>query len=207
MELDDFKAHWNNIQDKEFQQQKFSSEKLEQIIMNTTDTLNQLHTKSLFWKTLGTTTCKMLIGILAVAFLMTIVDAIHLHKLANIPMALAYMLIILLYCIVTIWAYNRQEQIFTIYNNGDVKASLKLTITTFKKFYLLLNIIYLFLYPVYSYAVIKLFIPYWHPSPQILYITCAIVTVVCLAGGHWYYKAKFFKKLKSLEGNLKELES
>ncbi len=207
MELDEFKAHWNTIQHKEFQQQKFSAEKLEQIIMNTTDTLGQLRAKSIFWKTLGTTTSKMLIGLLVVASLMTMADKAYQHKLADIPANAAYALVILLYCIITIWAYKKQEQIFTIYNNDNVKATLKQTITAFKKFYLKLKIIFLLLYPAYTYAVIKLFIPYWHPSQQTIYITCTLVTVISLSVNHWYYKAKFFKKLKSLEGNLRELEA
>jgi hypothetical protein len=207
MELDEFKAHWNSIQDKEFQQQKVSPEKLEQIIMNTTDTLGELHSKTIYWKKISKTTNQMLIGVLAVALLIVVIKDIYQHKLADVFLSIAYATIIALFCIVTVWAYKKQEQIFTIYNNDNIKATLKHTITAFKKYYLMLNIIYLFLYPSYCYAVIKLFIPYWHPSQQTIYITCAIITFILLAGGHWYYKAKFFKKLKSLEGNLRDLES
>lgn len=207
MELDEFKAHWNTIQDKEFQQQKISSQKLEQIIMNTTDTLDQLHSKSIYWKNLGKPIIQMLIGILVVIFLITIFKSIYMHSVDGVLSSIAYLFILAVYCIVTIWVSKRQVQIFTIYNNDNVKATLKQTITSFKKFYLMLNIIYLFLYPAYYFAVIKLLIPYWHPSAQTIFITCTLLTVVSLIGGHWYYKVKFFTKLKSLEANLKQLEN
>jgi hypothetical protein len=207
MELDEFKAHWNTIQDKEFQQQKISPEKLEQIMMNTTDTLGQLHSKSIYWRKVGEPICKMLIGVLVFVFLITLVEDVHLHRLTNILANIAYLIVILLYCIITMRVYKRQEQIFTLYNSANVKDTLKQTITAFKKFYLMFNLIYLFLYPAYYYAVIKLFIPYWHPSAQILFITCTLATVISLIGGYWYYKVKFFKKLKSLQASLKYLES
>ena len=207
MELDEFKAHWNTIQDKEFQQQKISPEKLEQIIRNTTDTLGQLHSKSMYWSKTGKLIIQIFIGVLAAFFLITLIKGIYLHGLADVLASVAYLVIMVLYCIVTVWGYKRQEQIFTIYHSDNVKATLKQTITAFKRFYLMFNIVYLFLYPAFYYAVIKLFITYWHPSPQTVFITCALATAISLIGGHWYYKVKFFKKLKSLEANLKHLES
>ena len=51
MELDDFKAHWNKLQDKT--SQKISPDKLTQIIMNATDTISQLHSKSIYWEKTG----------------------------------------------------------------------------------------------------------------------------------------------------------
>nr|WP_067061549.1 hypothetical protein [Mucilaginibacter sp. L294] len=206
MELDEFKAHWNIIQDKEFQQQKISPEELKQIIMNITDTLSQMHQKSVYWRKLGTTTIRILIGLLAALFLIILIKSIYLHRLTDLLEAVVYLVILILYCIVTVWAGKRQEQIFTINNGGNVKETLKQTITTFKRFYLKVNTICLFLYPAYYYAVIKLLIPYWHPSQQTVFITCAIATAVSLIAGHWYYKVKFFKKLKSLEANLNLLE-
>ncbi len=207
MELDEFKAHWNTIQDKEFQQQKISPEKLEQIIMNTTDTLGQMHAKSIYWRTLSKLTIRILLGVLAVVFLSILITGIYTHRLAGVLAPIGYLAILVLYCGITVWVYKKQEQLFTINNGGDVKATLKQTITGFKRFYWLVNLIYLFLYPAYYYAVIKVLIPYWHPSPQAIFITCALATAISLIGGHWYYKGKFFKKLKSLEANLELLES
>lgn len=207
MELDEFKSHWNAIQDKEFQQQKISQEKLEQIIMNITETLGQMHAKSIYWKNIGKRVIPMLIGILAMVLLITLVKAFYTHsKVSTALVSTIYIAVLVIYCMATMWVYNRQVQIFTIYNNGNVKESVKQTITAFKRFYLISNIIYLFLYPAYYYAVIKLLMPYWHPSLQTIFTIVIIVTVLSLAGGHWYYKVKFFKKLRSLEANLADLE-
>jgi hypothetical protein len=206
MELDEFKAHWNTIQDKEFQQHNISPEKLKQMIMNTTDTIGQLHAKSAYWRKIGKLSCQMFIGLLAVFSLITLIKGVFLHTPTGTLASVAYVIIMVLYCIITMWAYKRQEQIFTIYNSDNVKETLKQTITGFKRFYLMFNIIYLFLYPAFFYAVIKLLMTYWHPSPKTIFITCALATAVSLIGGHWYYKVKFFTKLKSLEANLKQLE-
>src|SRR5438094_239615 len=120
MELDDFKTHWNTIQDKEFEQQQISSQKLEQIIMNTTNTLGQLHYKSTYWRRLGTITTRMLIGVLAVVLLILLFKAIYLHTLAGLAASVAYLSVLVVYCVVTVWVYKKQEQIFTIYNDDNV---------------------------------------------------------------------------------------
>lgn len=207
MELDEFKAHWNTIQDKEFQQQKISSEKLEQIIMNTTDTLNQLQAESIFWNKLGKPICQVLIGALIVVLMITLGEGFYNHsKLNALLVSVVYFAIMVIYAGVTIWVNKRQEQIFTIYKTGSLKDTLKQTATAFRKFYLMLNTIYLFLYPAFFYSVIKLLIPYWHASTQTVLITCAAATIIFLTGGHWYYTVKFLKKLKALEADFECLE-
>src|SRR5476649_2142722 len=114
MELDEFKAHWKIIQDKEFQQQKISPEELKQIIMNITDTLDQMHQKSIYWRKIGKLAIRIFIVVLAVVFLITIIKGIYLHRLADFFASVAYLVILALYCMVTVWVYKRQEQIFTI---------------------------------------------------------------------------------------------
>lgn len=206
MELDEFKAHWNAIQDKEFQQQNISTERLEQIIMNVTDTMGHLHAKSVYWQKLGKFTSQMLIGALVIVLLIIMVRGFYAQStIYTILASIAYLVVMVVYCIVTIWIYNRQEQIFSIYNSDNVKETLQQTIIAFKRFYLMFNIIYLFLYPAFYYAVIKLLITYWHPSSQTIFITIAIATAISLICGHWYYKINFFKKLESLEANLEYL--
>jgi len=207
MELDEFKTHWNRIQDKQFLQQKISAEKLEQIIMDITHTLGDLQAKSLYWKKMSKSTVQMLIGVQVIFLLITLIKAIYQHGFTGALSSLAFMFIIGVFSVVTVWIYKKQEQIFTLYNSDNVRVTLTQTIAAFKKFYLMFNIIYLFLYPAYFYAVIKLFIPYWQPSLQTLLLTCALATALSLIGGHWYYRIKFFKKLESLEANLKNLES
>ncbi|MBS0031249.1 hypothetical protein ACTJJ0_30705 [Chitinophaga sp. 22321] len=206
MELDEFKTHWNTIHDKEFQQQKISPEKLKQIIMNATETLGEMHSKSIYWRKIGKFTIQFFISVLAAVVLIELIKGIYLHSLTGFMATIVYLIIMVLYCIVTIWVYKKQEKIFTMYNGDSIKVTLKQTITGFKRFYLMFNVIYLFLYPAFYYAVIKLFITYWYPSIQTIFITCALATAISLICGHWYYKVKFFKKLKSLEENLENLE-
>ena len=207
MELDEFKTHWNTIQDNELQKQKISQQKLEQIIMNATETLSQLQAKSIYWKSVGKITTRMFIGVLTVVLLITLIkDFFSYNTFGGIMLSIAYFAVMVVYCVVTMWVYKKQEKIFTIYNSSNVKESLKQTINAFKRFYLMFNGIYLVLYPAFYYAIIKELITYWHPSVQTIVITLTVVTVLSLAGGHWYYEVKFFKKLRLLEANLADLE-
>lgn len=204
MELDDFKAHWNALQQKEIQQQNISPEKLNQIIMNATNTIGELHAKSSYWSKFGKSIMQVLIIVAAVG-LITIGQRIYNHQLVSALAAVGWLLVIYVYAIVSIWAYKKQVEVFTIYNSDNLKLTLERTITGFRKFYRMYNLIYLFLYPAYFYAVIELLIPNWHLSWQTELAICGGGTVVALLLGHWYYKIKFFKKLRSLEADLKEL--
>ena len=214
MELDEFKAHWNEIQDKAFEQQRLTENKLNQIIMKTTVTLNQLYQKSAYWNKLSETICKILLGVLIPVSLIVLIKACifpgkasHFNEaLVQVGISFIYIAIIVTYCLVTMWVFRRQQQIFTRDNNDNIKNALAETITAFKKFYIKLNIIYLFLYPVYFYSVIKLLMPYWKPSADTVLITCGILTIIFLVLGYVYYKIKYLNRIKLLSGNLKELE-
>jgi hypothetical protein len=213
MELDEFKTYWNTIQNKEFTQQKLTKEKLDQIIMKTANTLDYLQKDSDGWIKKNESNLKMLKGILIPFSLIILVKASFMagktnsigESLTYVGTSLAYITIILIHYFITVWTFKRQRQIFTLNNSGNLKETLTKTIADFKRFYIRFNIIYLFLYPVYFYSVIKL-ITYWTPSTNILLITCALLTIVTLALGHLLYKLKYSNKIKLLEANLKELE-
>lgn len=203
MELDDFKAHWNTIQQKEFEQQKHTPETLNNIIMNATNTLGQLHEKNVYWNKLGKTICTMLIVVL-----LMILPGHYFFpdKNTTFGQAVIYVAIMIIYAIITIWVYKRQQNIFVIYNSENLKETLAKTLVEFKRFYILMNVIYLFLYPAYFYAFLKLFInAYWAMSTNTLLMLCGVLTVASLIGNHIYYKIKYFKKIKSLESDLAEL--
>lgn len=214
MELDEFKTYWNSIQDKEFKKQKLTKEKLDQLIMKTTETLDYLQKKSAYWANTNKFNTQMFMGMLIPFSLIILVKAYLLAgkinsiwaSLTYVGTTLAYMAIILIFCLVTIWVLKRQHQIFTLNNSENLKETLTKTITDFKRFYVKFNIIYLFLYPVYYYSVIKLMITYWTPSTNMILLTCGILTIVSLLGGHLYYKIKYFNKIKLLEANLEELD-
>ncbi len=200
MELDEFKTYWNEIQDK---QQKLSPQKLEHIFMETTKTVEQLKEKNLVWSKFAVATCSMLIAVLLINL---IIDLFVHNKTDLWWQTLAYAVCIIVYCLVTMWAYRRQHQIFTMYNSGDVKETLHRTLSAFKRFYILFNVIYLFLYPAFFYSTMKLFVVYWTPSFHMLLWICGSLTVVCLVAGHLYYKMRYFDKIALLRGNLRDLE-
>ncbi|MDP9076692.1 MAG: hypothetical protein M3O71_04650 [Bacteroidota bacterium] len=202
MELDDFKAHWNNIQQQQLKQQNHTPETLNRIITNTTNTIGYLHEKNVYWNKLGKAICSMLIVVLlinlAIRYFMP-------EKGINLGESATYVAIMIIYALVTMWVYQRQQNIFTIYNSENVKETLAKTVREFKRFYVLMNLIYLVLYPVYFYAFIKLFMFYWKFPAETVLIICGTATVACLLGSHIYYKIKYFKKIKSLEDDLAEL--
>lgn len=207
MELDDLKAHWDALQEKESRRYNIPPEKLNQIIMHTANTIGELHARSSYWSRFGRSSMKALLATLGVVGTIIIIEGAYRHELDNVLVAVAWLLIILLYCVVTIWMYKRQEQLFTSYNSENVKLTLKCTITGFKSFYRTLLITYAALYPAYFYAVIELFMPYWHLSWITVLIISVIAGAVSLLGTHLYYRAKYFKKLRSLEEDLRALES
>ncbi len=214
MELDEFKTYWNTIQDKEFEQQKLTKNKLDRIMMKITDTLDQLHQKSVYRNKISRTVCQMLIGMLFPFLLIMLIKDYFVHgkntvfseSFAHIVMSLLYVAIIVVYCLVTMWVSGQWQQIFTLKTHENLKEALRKTINSYKRFYVKFNIIYLFLYPTYYYAIIKLFVTYWTPSTNTILLTCGILTIASLGLGHLYYKKKSFNKIKMLEANLKELE-
>lgn len=184
------------------------------MIMETADILDDLQKKSASWSKSNKTTSQMLKGLIVPFSLLMIVKVSFLtdkissigSTLAYVGTSAAYLVIIVIYCLVTVEVLKRQLQIFTINDKRNLKEALTNTITGFKRFYVTFNIIYLFLYPVYYYAVIKLIIINWTLSLNNILLICGVLTVVSLALGHLYYKLKYFNKIKLLEANLRELE-
>ncbi len=214
MELDEFKTYWNSIQDKEFKKQKLTKEKLDRIIMKTTETLDYLQKKSAYWAKINKFNTQTFKGMLIPISLIILVKVFLLAVKSNsigafltyLGMSLTYLVIIGVFGLANKWAFKRQQQIFTFNDRGNLKETLTKTISDFKRFYVKFNIIYLLLYPLFYYAVIKLLVTYWTPSTNTVLLTCALLTVVTLAVTHLMYKVQFINKIKLLEANLKELE-
>lgn len=182
--------------------------------METADILDHLQKKSAYWSKSNKSTTQMLKGLIIPFLLLVMVKTSFMaEKISSIKAALSYLVtsaayitIIVIYCLVTVRVLKRQLQIFTINNSGNLKEAVTNTITEFKRFYMTFNIIYLFLYPIYYYAVIQLIIINWAPSLNNILLICGVLTVASLALGHLYYRMKYFNKIKLLEANLKELE-
>lgn len=213
MELDEFKTYWKTIQDKEFTQQRLPKEKLDQIIMETSHTLDQLQSKSTYWiKTNNINIKKLKILIIPFVLIILVKAYFMLGKTETlgafaiyIGKSIAYMGIILIHYFTTVWIFKRQQEIFAFNHTENLKETLTKTIEDFKRYYVKFNIIYLFLYPLYFYSVIKL-MTFWTPSQNTLLLTCALLTFVTLAITHLLYKLKYSGKIKALKANLKELE-
>ena len=204
MELDEFKKHWSNIQDKEINQQKYTTDKLDHIIMNTTKTLNELQEKSAYWNKLGKTVCTMLIA----ALLVNVAIGYFIPPKNNtVSQSLLYVAILIGYAFITMWLTQKQEQIFSNHNNGqNLKEALRKTLSDFKRFYIVFNLIYLVVFPAYFYAMIKLFLGFLALSQATIIMICIGGTIVTMIASHLYYLAKYGKKIKELAVNLKELE-
>jgi hypothetical protein len=202
MELDEFKSYWNNIQEKEIEKQKLSTEKLNQMMMKTINTLNEIQQRNAFWNKLGAGVCSALIVVLLINLALSYLIPNHdpTFRKSIIPV-----LIMIVYSIATIWFYKRQEQIFNVNTNENVKETLTKILADFKRFYILLNVAYLFLFPAFYYAFIKLFMSYWVTSTYTIIWICAVVTILSFIINHWYYHLKYFKKIKVIEDNLSEL--
>ncbi|MDB5118057.1 MAG: hypothetical protein JWQ79_3549 [Mucilaginibacter sp.] len=205
MELDEFKTHWKGIHDNELKQQKYTTEKLDHIIMNTTNTLGELRKKSIYWSKFG----KISGALLIVVYLIDMFLFYFLPNQGNkFSESLLYGAIISVYAMVTIGTTEWQQQIFTMYDNENLKATLKKTLSAFKRFYIVCNLISFVLFPVFYYAAIKFFFLSWpiKPSANFILLICGLLTIVSFLGSRLTYKMKTGKRIKTLEMNLRELE-
>jgi hypothetical protein len=205
MELDEFKVYWQKIQQQENEQQKHTPETLNQIIMKTITTLSEIQQKNIFWNNFAKAVCPALIGVLLINlginyFLpSSITGHIFLH---GIP----WVIIMVIFAITTMWASNKNQQIFNIDTTTNLKETLTKAIRDFKRFQILSNAIYVFLFPAYYWAVFKLLLnPMLKLTDHTTLWACVVLTILSYIGNFWYYMAKFHKRLKSMEANLKEL--
>jgi hypothetical protein len=202
MELDEFKSLWNNIQQKEIEKQKLNTETLDKIIMKAIITLSEIQQRNTFWSKFGGGVCGALIVVLLFNLALSYLIPGHGQTFAR---SVIPVMIMIVYSVVSIWFYKRQEQIFHIDNNENLKASLTKVITDFKRFYIVGNVLFIFLFPAFYYAFIKLFMTFWEPSTITILWVCGGVTILSFILNHWFYKVKYFKKIKALEESLDEL--
>jgi len=207
MELEEFKTHWKGIHDNELKQQEYTTEKLDHIIMNTTNTLGELQKKSTYANKRAKITGALIIGLF-------LIDLLLFYFLPNqgnrFSESLLYVAIISLTFIVNIGIYEWQQQIFTMYDNENLKVTLKKTLSAFKRFYIICNLISLVLLPLYFYASIKFMLVslsiIWNPSANFILLMCGLLTIVTFISNLLTYERKHGKQIKALKVNLRELE-
>ncbi|MDB5133464.1 MAG: hypothetical protein JWP37_67 [Mucilaginibacter sp.] len=202
MELDEFKIFWSNIQQKEIEKQKLTAETLDTIIMKITNTLTEIQQRNAFWSKLGAGACGALIVVLLANLAMAYFIPHHSQIFGKSIMSVIIMVI---FALTTVWFHKWLERIFIVNTNKSLKEVLTKMLADFKRFYLLYNIVYLFLFPAYYYAFIKLFLNRWILSPDTILLVCGGLTIISLMINHWYYKIKYFKKIKILKEDLNEL--
>jgi hypothetical protein len=221
MELDDFKASWNASQEKDINKQKLSTDKLEQLMKNSGDALQQIQKTNDYWYKTGTTVCTVLIGILLVELILSL---LVLGAKKSFGQSTWPVLVMVVFAFVSIWFYKRQQQIFDVKLDTNIKEALSKTLTDFKRFYILYMATYLVLFPLYFYALITLVAgTVFKPGNTALHVdyvsrwltlsntgmaeVCIGTSVVFLLLSHWYYRIKYFKYINILQTNLKELEA
>ena len=205
MELDEFKVYWQKIQQQENEQQKHTPETLKQLIMKTITTLSEIQQKNIFWNNFAKAVCPALIAILLVNLGINyfLPSSITGH---NFLQSIPWVIIMVVFAIITMWASKKNEEIFNIDTTTNLKETLTKAIRDFKKFQILSNAIYLFLFPAYYWAFMKLLLnPYLKLTDHTTLRVCIVLTILSYIGNFWYYMAKFHKRFKSMEANLKEL--
>lgn len=204
MELDNFKNMWKSQLEKDIYINKNISEKIKEIIMRTTDILAELtHTNRHWWKTIKTTMI-LLLGILAINFILFLLVP---EKFQHIKNAFSYYAIIASFALISLGLYHFQLRIFDVDISVDLRSAIEKAIRQFNKFYLLYNIIYLILFPVLFYFIMEVVLQLFNINMTLNtgLLLSGILTVICLGINHIYYKKKYFKRIIKLKSNLKEL--
>jgi hypothetical protein len=220
MELDDFKASWNASQEEDINKQKLSTDKLEQLMKHSNSALQQIQKTNDYWYKTGVTVCTTLIAILLVEVALSLFVP---DMKKSFGQSLWPILVMMVFALTTIWFYKRQQQIFAVEFNNNIKEALSKVVTDFKRFYVLYMAVYSVLFPVYIYAIFALLLgtvgKAGNAAPHINHIVnrfslsgtgsiavCVGLSIVCLLLSHWYYKVKYFKYIKILKLNLKEID-
>ncbi len=202
MELDELKENWNKLQ---HQQKELPTHTINTIIMNTNITINEMRQKNSYWNNLAKVVFPVLIVVLVINVAIgNFAPAAHTAFLSRV----SYALIMIIFAVASLYMYRRQENILNYYNSGDLKTSLAKTIKDFRRFYLFYNLVYLVLYPAYFYAMFKLLVnEVMHLSENTTLISSAVLSILSIVAGHIYYRLTYFKRIRSLEGDLQELEN
>jgi Ca2+/Na+ antiporter len=221
MELDDFKANWNTSQQAAINQQKLSTDKLDKLMTHSTTALQEIQKRNNYWYKLGMPIFSALIIILLVEMVIFyfVPGKDNVFREMLLPVS-----IMLVFAVVSMWIYKRHQQIFDVDVSENLRETLRKTVTDFKRFYILYILVYSVLFPAYFYALITFFTGMMRRAgahdtfirntteslslsiPHMIAL-CISLTIVALLINHWYYRVKYFKYIKILQLNLKELDA
>ncbi|MBC8054107.1 MAG: hypothetical protein H7Y13_13660 [Sphingobacteriaceae bacterium] len=202
MELDEFKRYWQDGKGPEFEFRAQTAEKLNEIIMKTISTVNELQAKNLYWKKMGDVSCGILLGVLAVNILLHIILPARFNPPGYNLIEIAFLA---LYAVITIRVFRYQAAIFDFDTTHALKDTLAKATLRFRRFYVRMNLIYLFLFPVTFFIILKMILGPLDLGKDNLMFLSAGVTALTFLFNHLYYREKYFKKISALETNLKEL--
>ena len=202
MELDEFKAYRKAAQEKEIEQQNLTTENLNNIIMKTTDILNELHARN----TRSNRWIKIAYAILISTVFFQIAIGLLLNGPESFTKSIPFYLIIVLLIASATWVYRVQERAFVILKNENLKVSLRKTVANFKRFYIKYVAIYLFLLPATFYTGFGDLTRVFNISQDFKIITSVLFTFFTLVFTHIYFKKKYFSRIAEMETHLKELE-
>lgn len=204
MELNEFKDLWKADFEKETTGDKLTEEKLNKIMMKATTTLTKLNHSNLYWWKFT----KYLVIVLLTVLLTkaaTLTMGNNSTPLINSP--ILYLGLIALFGLTTLWMYYELVKIFEVTDISNLKLTIEIAIKRFKRWYLMVNLIYLLLLPLVFFASLRNVLPAYHIQLSVntdLIITVA-VSVFILIANHINFKFTYFKWLNSMQKNLDEL--
>lgn len=201
MELDEFKKSWGTARRKQPAPGGHTRQALAKIIERNTNSLGELRDKSAFWNRIGGWNAVLLV-LLTVGYLVW-----QYHRgLAGAALAgkLPLVAVLVGFALFSGWSYRRQEEIFSQNTDASSREALRRTLAEFRKYYRFTNSVFLVVSPVAFYAVFEL------PGVGLPFATSSLVAVALTGFSfllrYWYYRAVFFRRIKAMEANLRELE-
>jgi Flp pilus assembly protein TadB len=221
MELEQLKTYWQTEQEKQINTQTLNKQKLETLMNTIESNLHTLQQKNEQWYKLTLTLYKMVAlvwGILLVIYLVLPDTKSHI----NIQL-LAHLLFVILISATAIWSMRRQKEIFDTANGDSLVGTLHEVIKKFKRFYLVVNLIFLVLLPAYFYILIAIptsssrvhgsyarlahHIDIALPGTTLKVLCCLAATLTIIALSHWYYYRAYFKRIAQMQQSLDELSA
>ncbi|RYU77647.1 hypothetical protein [Hymenobacter persicinus] len=201
MELDEFKKGWGAVRSDGPAQGGHTREAVDRILARTTSSLGELRDKSDFWSRFSRWNAALLV-LLPVGYL----GWQYQRGLGGGTLAVKLLLAASLvgFALFSGWSYRRQAEIFSENTDASSREALRRILAAFKKYYRVTNAVFLVVSPVAFYAVFE--VPGFGLSVAATCLAAAALTGLSFLFRYWYYRAVFFRRIKALEANLRELE-